>query len=170
MTEPTSKDELLKEINTNFIKLGLELDTLPPVLVNDKSIQAHADGVLMTPCDLVAHAIGWTELALKWFDNRLAGRPVDLPETGYCWEQIDRLALAFYAEYNTAPFKQLRASFAESKSRLTKRIDGSDNAVLFGTSFRQGRTMGQMLHRYPATLYEDERIRLRIWKKGLGWV
>jgi hypothetical protein len=170
MTSPLNKHKLLADINNNFRKLGLELDTLPPVLFNDPAIRSHADGVLITACELIAHAIGWTELALKWLNRQQAGGPLAQPETDYSRDEFDRLSLSFYGGHNTLSFKELRTRFTDSNGRLVERINEIDNANLFDPSSHESLTVGELIHRYISSLYEKDHFRIRVWKQGLGWV
>ena len=167
MTEHSSKDKLLANIKNNFRKLGLELDTLPPVLQNDASILAHSEGMLVDACQLVVHATCWTELALKWLPQ--VGTPLAQPEAEHSFVEPNTLSQLFYEE-QTIPFKEARARFDNSFTLLIGKITDMDDAILFGSPVQNNLTMAGMIHRYISELYVQDHFRIRMWKKGLGWI
>lgn len=170
MTKHSGKEKLLADIRKNFRKLELELDTLPPVLVNDKSIRAHADGLLVNACELVAHAAGWTELASKWINRVQMGESLNQPEEGYSWDEPDGLSQSYYDEYRMTSFKEVRARFSKSNALLIERITDSEDAILFGTPLHANQMMDEILRCYIFDLYAQDHFRIRVWKKGLGWI
>ena len=167
---PTNINALLSSMGRNFIRFQHELDTLPPVLFNDRKIKAHAGDGLIDACDVIAHATGWTNTATTWIERLRDGKPLLQPTADHQWSELDRLSADFYRAYNTAPFKELRAPLTESNSRLTALLKETDPQLLFKVKAPCTTTLAALLHLHISTLYETEVVRLRTWKKGLGWI
>jgi hypothetical protein len=168
--EPSNKHDLLAGMTRNFTRLELELDTLPPVLFNDRRISPHVGEQFIDACDVLAHAIGWTELALGWVERtRARERPV-LPEAGCGRDELDRLSAGFYLENNTGSFRELRDRLRNVYDELIELLGATDENLLFKTEPYREKTTGQLIHCHVSALYEGEVTRLRVWKKGLGWV
>ncbi|HCQ0610070.1 TPA: ClbS/DfsB family four-helix bundle protein, partial [Escherichia coli] len=87
MSVPQTKAELLLAIDKNFSKLISYLNTIPPEITSDKSMDGHAKGTEMSVRDLVSYLLGWNALVVKWIASDAKGLPVDFPETGYKWNQ-----------------------------------------------------------------------------------
>ncbi|SPW67341.1 Uncharacterized conserved protein [Escherichia coli] len=66
MSVPQTKAELLLAIDKNFSKLISYLNTIPPEITSDKSMDGHAKGTEMSVRDLVSYLLGWNALVVKW--------------------------------------------------------------------------------------------------------
>ncbi|BAQ68014.1 hypothetical protein NHU_00846 [Rhodovulum sulfidophilum] len=88
MGVPVSKAELLDAISTTFGNLIYDLERVPPELARTASMEGHAAGTMMSPADLAAYLLGWNELVLKWLDRDDRGEALELPETGFEWNQL----------------------------------------------------------------------------------
>lgn len=165
MAVPTSKDELLKAIDSNFNKLIKELLGVPLSVVNEHSLDGHAKGIQMSVANLVAYLVGWNELVLKWLDLDAAGEPVDFPETGFKWNELGRLAQKFYRDYEGTSYPELIEHLAAAKARIVSLIEALSNDDLYGRSWYEKWTMGRMIQFNTASPYANARGRLRKWLK-----
>ena len=112
---PQTKAELLLAIDKNFSKLISYLNTIPPEITSDKSMDGHAKGTEMSVRDLVSYLLGWNALVVKWIASDAKGLPVDLPETGYKWNQLGLLAQKFYSDYSELSYELLVAELQTVK-------------------------------------------------------
>ncbi len=168
MAIPACKTELADAIGVTYRKLRADLDGVPAALVREATLQGHAKGTMMSVHDLVAYLTGWCELVLKWHDRRSAGQPVDFPDTGYKWNELGRLAQAFYADYADLDYPALLDRFAAAKQRILAVIDATGDDDLYGKPWYETYTFGRMIQFNTSSPFDNARKRLRRWKKEKG--
>ncbi|NDW04549.1 ClbS/DfsB family four-helix bundle protein [Jiella pacifica] len=165
MNAPSDRDGLLKSIDLNFDKLIIELRAIPLSVVDEQSLEGHAKGTQMSVANLAAYLVGWNELVLKWLDRDAAGEPVDLPETGFRWNELGRLAQKFYHDYEDVPYPQLIERLEAAKGRIVSLIEAHSNDDLYGRPWYGKWTMGRMIQFNTSSPYANARGRLRKWLK-----
>jgi len=165
---PACKDELIAAIAGSYGKLRADLDGVPVSLVDEASLEGHAKDTLMSVHDLVAYLTGWAELVAKWHDRKATGLDVDMPETGFKWNELGRLAQKFYADYADLPFPVLLQRFESAKDRILDIIAATDGDVLYGQPSYETYTLGRMIQFNTSSPYDNARKRLRCWKKAKG--
>lgn len=166
MAVPQNKDELLAAIALEFGKLLKALDDVPPDRVQVRTMDGHAKGTLMSPCDLVAYLIGWNELVLKWLERDAAGEPIDFPETGFKWNELGKLAQKFYRDYADIAYPALVARLDAAREGIVVAIGQRDDAALYGCPWYEKWTMGRMIQFNTSSPYANARGRLRKWLKS----
>lgn len=167
MAVPTNKDELLEAINSSFDKLNKGLHDVPLSVVDQCSLDGHVKGTQISVANLVAYLVGWNELVLKWLDRDAAGEPFELPETGFKWNELGRLAQKFYRDYESVPFPQLVERLAGAKVRIVSLIETRSNDDLYGRPWYGKWTMGRMIQFNTSSPYANARGRLRKWLKAM---
>lgn len=170
MAVPRTKAELLSAIETEFAKLRLELDGIPPERFSEPSLDGHAKGTMMSVGDLVAYLTGWGELVIKWIERGEQGLPVDFPETGYKWNELGRLAQKFYSDYQALSPAERLSCLAASKDALVALIEARDEQALYGQAWYGKWPLGRMIQFNTSSPYANARGRLRKWKKVIGAV
>jgi len=165
MTIPTSKTELLGAITERFAKLEETLDRIPSEIADEKSMEGHAKGTMMSANDLVAYLIGWNELVLKWLDEDDRGQVVEFPEVGYQWNELGALARKFYADYSGHGFNENRRRLTAAKENLVAEIAKRTDEELYGSPWHGKWTKGRMIQFNSSSPYENARGRLRKWLK-----
>lgn len=170
MSIPASKAELVAAICDSYRMLRADLDGVPINLVTEATLEGHAKDTLMSVHDLVAYLTGWAELVIKWHDRKAAGLAVDLPETGFKWNELGRLAQKFYADYADLPFPALLTRFESAKDHLLGIIAASDDTALYGQPWYRTYPLGRMIQFNTSSPYDNARKRLRRWKKARGLV
>lgn len=168
MAVPQNKDELLAAIALEFGKLLKALGDVAPDRVQMRTMEGHAKGTLMSPCDLVAYLTGWNELVLKWLERDAAGESIDFPETGFQWNELGKLAQKFYRDYADVPYPELVARLEAAKGRIVEAIGRQDDAALYGRPWYGKWTMGRMIQFNTSSPYANARGRLRKWLKSQG--
>lgn len=169
MAVPQNKDELLKAISGNFDKLRKELADVPDDVDQEKGLEGHAKGTMMSVADLVAYLVGWNELVLKWLDRDASGQPIDFPETGFKWNELGLLAQKFYRDYDAVPYQQLLERLEAAKDLIISLIEARSNDELYGRPWYEKWTMGRMIQFNTSSPYDNARGRLRKWKKAQGY-
>lgn len=166
MGVPQNKDELLAAIALEFSKLLKALKDVPLDLAQARTMDGHAKGTLMCPCDLVAYLIGWNELVLKWLERDAAGQPIDFPDTGFQWNDLGKLARKFYSDYADIPYPALVARLDAARERIVAAIGQRDDTALYGRPWYGKWTMGRMIQFNTSSPYANARGRLRTWLKA----
>ncbi|ANB33242.1 ClbS/DfsB family four-helix bundle protein [Rhodovulum sulfidophilum] len=165
MGVPVSKAELLDAISTTFGNLIYDLERVPPELARTASMEGHAAGTMMSPADLVAYLLGWNELVLKWLDRDDRGEALELPETGFKWNQLGSLAQKFYADYQHLDWHELLTGLAATNLRLVETISSRTNDELYGHPWYGKWTKGRMVQFNTSSPYANARVRIRKWLK-----
>lgn len=168
MTVPQTKKQLLDAISSTYQALAAELAGVPPERANEASLEGHAQGTQMSVADLVAYLIGWNLLVLKWCEAKGRGLPVDLPETGYKWNELGRLAQKFYADHANTDYHDLLSQFADVHARIAALVEHEADGSLYGAPWYKEYTLGRMIQFNTSSPYANARARLRKWKKAKG--
>ncbi len=166
MAIPTSKSELVSAIVERFVKLDAALDSVPPDIADDKSMEGHVKGTTMSANNLVSYLIGWNELVLKWLDQDDRGKAVELPEVGYKWNELGALAQKFYADYSGYCFDENRRKLIAAKDQLVCEISKRTDEELYGSHWHGKWTKGRMIQLNSSSPYENARGRIRKWLKS----
>lgn len=168
MAVPTNKDELLVAIEINFDKLIKELHNVPLSIVDEFGMEGHAKATQMSISNLVGYLVGWNELVLKWLDQDAIGAPIDFPETGFKWNQLDLLAHKFYRDAEGVPYPKLVARLEAGKARIVLMIEARSNETLYGHPWYTKWTMGRMIQFNTSSPYNNAYRRLRKYLKNYG--
>lgn len=166
MAVPESKDELLSAIDDSFNKLLLQLSKIPTDRVSEISMEGHAKGTSMSPCNLVSYLIGWNELVIKWLYNDDKGKAVDLPETGFKWNQQGLLAQKFYVDYSQLSWNELIQRLETVKSILIEDISRRSNEELYEMPWYGKWTKGRMIQFNTSSPYSNAKGRISKWLKA----
>ncbi|MEP5760376.1 MAG: ClbS/DfsB family four-helix bundle protein [Litoreibacter sp.] len=166
MAIPTSKIELLVAITERFAKLNEALDAVPSKVTNEKSMDGHAKGTMMSANDLVSYLIGWNELVLKWLDEDDRGLIVEFPEIGYRWNELGALAQKFYADHSDDSFDENRRRLTTANENLVAEISKRTDEELYGSPWHGKWTKGRMIQFNSSSPYENARGRVRKWLKS----
>jgi hypothetical protein len=166
MPVPQNKDELLKAIEKNYVNLISDLKSVPEDLVDQRSLDGHAAGTLMSVTNLLAYLVGWNELVLKWLGKDAAGQPIDFPDSGYKWNELGKLAQKFYRDYEDIPYRQLLERLDSAKRQIVALIETRSNEQLYGSAWHGKWPMGRMIQFNTSSPYDNARKRLRKWIKA----
>lgn len=166
MAVPTTKNELLEAIGSNYVRLRRDLDRIPFDLWSTPALEGHVRGTTISVHDLVAYLLGWNELVLTWHAKRAAAEPVDFPETGYKWNQLGALAQKFYRDYRDIAPEALLARLDATKTAIVSIVEQHDEAALYGRPWYDRWTLGRMIQFNTASPYANASGRLRRWLKN----
>lgn len=166
MPVPTTKEELLHAIKTNYSKLLTELEKIPTELTTIKELDGHAKGTTMSVNNLLAYLIGWGQLLLKWNERKSDNLTVDFPETGYKWNELGKLAQKFYVDYKDDDFNILTEKLNKTVEQILELIEKKSNTELYEVSWYEKWTLGRMIQFNTASPYTNARGRIRKWKNG----
>ena len=122
----------------------------------------------MSPADLVAYLLGWSELVLRWLDRDDRGEVVEFPETGFKWNQLGFLAQKFYADYQHLDWQNLLIRLAAANRRLVEAISSRTNDELYGRPWYGKWTKGRMIQFNTSSPYANARVRIRKWLKAIS--
>ena len=142
-----------------------DLERVPAARVRECTLEGHAAGTKMSPSDLVAYLIGWNELVLKWLEQDDRGAEIDVPETGFQWNQLGQLAQKFYDDYRTLSYPQLLKRLSAAKNNLVTTITARSDEELYGGDWYKKWTKGRMIQFNTSSPYKNARGRIRKWIK-----
>jgi hypothetical protein len=165
MAIPKNKDELLNAIVDNYKKLTTELANVPIDLTEKKELDGHSKNTLMSINNLVAYLIGWEQLVLKWNDKKNKGLEVDIPETGFKWNELGLLAQKFYKDCEKDDFKTLNEKLNNTTNEILKLIESKTNEELYEIAWYDKWTFGKMIQLNTSSPFQNAKDRIRKWKK-----
>jgi Uncharacterized conserved protein len=165
MAIPTTKQELVKAIRTNYDKLTRNLSDIPLDQTNLLTLEGHAKGTLMSINNLLGYLIGWGELVIKWNQRSDGKEQVDFPETGFKWNELGRLAQKFYSDYADLDFVALCMRLDQTVSAILDLIEQKTNTELYGVPWYGKWSRGRMIQFNTASPYQNASGRIRKWKK-----
>lgn len=163
MAIPESKKELLDEIEKSYSKLRRELES---VSENDlgKMMEGHVKNTEITILNLVSYLIGWWELVLKW--NKKDSENLEyLPEHGYKWNELWKLAEKFYKDYASYSYQDLIEVLDTTVEKITQCIQGFHNDELYKSVWYKKYSRGRMIQFNTSSPYKNAYSRIRKWKK-----
>jgi len=165
MAIPSNKEELIIAIESNYKKLKAKIDSIPEDLSDVKTLEGHLKGSVMSVKNLISYLIGWGELVLKWNSKKELNEIVDLPETGYKWNELGKLAQKFYQDYENVDFCELKLKLDSTVENILILISSKSNDQLYGISWYEKYTLGRMIQFNTSSPYANAKLRLRKWKK-----
>jgi len=165
MAIPKNKEELHKAIVENYKKLTEELIDIPIEFTIIKDLEGHSKNSYMSINDLVAYLVGWGQLVLKWNDKKSKGHQVDMPETGYRWNELGQLAQKFYKDYENENFKSLNSKLDNTTNEILKLIESKTNNELYEIPWYNKWTLGKMIQLNTFSPFKNAKYRIRRWKK-----
>ncbi|WP_407430147.1 ClbS/DfsB family four-helix bundle protein [Arcticibacter sp.] len=165
MAIPHDKDSLQDTVRSSYLKLRAELQ--PDLLaVSDlRELDGHVKGTKMSLNNLLAYLHGWGQLVLKWVSKRDQGETLNLPETGYKWNQLGLLAQKFYADYEADDYLSLCKKLDTTVEDLLLLIESKTNEQLYGESWYNQWPLGRMIQFNSSSPYANATTRIRKWKK-----
>jgi hypothetical protein len=168
MAIPKDKDELLKAITNNYSKLVAEFARIPIELTEAKELEGHAKNTFMSINNLIAYLVGWGQLVLTWHEKKSNGIEVDLPETGYKWNELGLLAQKFYKDFETDDFTTLTKKMEHTTNEILKLIESKTTKELYEVAWYDKWTLGKMIQLNTSSPFENAKNRIRKWKKSKG--
>ncbi len=126
MPRPTSKDQLLSEIQKERGALEEFLATLTP----EQMVQANVLGEWSVK-DVLAHLIEWEQMVLSWYKAGLRGKVPPIPAEGYNWGQLPALNQHIYEKHRDRALDDVLKQFRASYRQMLKLAQGLSEKDLF---------------------------------------
>lgn len=126
MSKPTTKDELIAEIEKEHTALQKLLATYSPE-------QMIEDGIVgaWSPKDVLAHLIEWQDMVRGWYALGEQGETPALPAVGYKWSELPALNQAIYEKHHNRELDDIVQTFAVSHEQILEWVKSLDEEVLF---------------------------------------
>ena len=70
-------------------------------------------------------------MILKWNKNFKNPEKLELPEKGFKWNELGKLAQKFYKDYEKYGFEELKALFQKNNSEILKMLKKHTNEELY---------------------------------------
>ena len=158
---PKDKHQLLDAINTIFPKLMADYRTVPVELARLCTIEGNVKGTAISVSDTVAYLIGWGKLVLKWHRLTSQNQDVDLPETGFKWNQLGLLAQHFQHHYRDWSYVALLNELDATVNQLSELINSLSNDELYGADWYETYTLGRMIQFNTSSPMKNMRTKVR---------
>lgn len=164
MPLPSTKDELLKNLNHAYEKLDDEFEVV------DEG-KGRADGIEgnIFCCDVIAYQIGWARLLMGWEKQEMEGQNPEMPAPGFKWNQLSELAQAFYRKESNKSLHQLRNEFKGVHLELSSWINSLTEQELYLLHQRKWTgdkwPMIKWIQVNTIAPYRSARTKVRRWKK-----
>lgn len=164
---PASKDELIGAIERTFADLNRDVDRVPTECARRPVLEGHSADTLISPADLLAYLIGWSQQVLTWHDRREAGLPDEFPAAGFKWNELGLLAQHYYSEWKDDDWSTLRARLVDTNGQILALVHGRSDHELYGDRWYGKWTMGRMVSLNTSSPNVNARRRLRAWLRTL---
>lgn len=165
---PKNKQELYEAITVAYEKILVDYLAIPEEYSRSLGVEGNVKGTEISVSDTLAYLIGWGKLVLKWHNRTSAGKDVDLPETGYKWNELGKLAQAFHSQYEKWTYNDLITEFKSTMSELLSLIESLSNKELYGVSWYEKYTLGRMIQFNTSSPMKNMRAKVRKFKKNNG--
>ncbi|PID33322.1 hypothetical protein CR969_01390 [Candidatus Saccharibacteria bacterium] len=164
MPVPTTKDELIKDIETTYKKLRPEFD-IDEKLALEETMEGQIKGTTMSVHNLVSYLNGWGQRMLEWDDFYRKNHQI--PEIGTNYGEI---AKSFYEKYQGVDYQKLLGQFDKTVEDILKMLEGKTNDELYGNvwytaSSGSEYSFGRLVQFNTSSPYKNARNRIRKWKK-----
>lgn len=126
MARPTTKEDLLKQAESNYDKLQELIEPVDRKLVEKPG--ACEDWSIK---DILAHLHEWHEMVLSWQEIGEKGEVPAIPSEKYNWKQTPELNHDIYEKYKNTPLKEIEKKFAQSHKKVMDVINAHTNKQLF---------------------------------------
>jgi hypothetical protein len=126
MPKPTSKEQMLEEIDKERNALEEFLFTLTP----GEKIQPNALGMWSVK-DVMAHLLEWEQMLLGWYKAGLRGKLPEKPAPGFKWNQLPELHQQIYEKYCGQSLPEVQRQFRASYRQIMKTLHGLPEEDIF---------------------------------------
>lgn len=164
---PQNKEELIYEIKTNFSKLWLDLESFPENLAAEQELEWQVKNTKVSVNNLVSYLIWWWNLVLKWEKNFENVENLELPEKGYKWNELWKLAQKFYKDYEKYYFSELKNLLFENNKNILKMLEKYDNSELYERNWYKKWTFWRLVQFNTSSPYKNIRTRIRKYLKNI---
>ncbi|MBB6521518.1 ClbS/DfsB family four-helix bundle protein [Pseudoteredinibacter isoporae] len=165
---PQNKDELLNAIEDSYTKILGDYQRVPPSLTRTMGVEGNIKGTVISVSDTLAYLIGWGKLVIKWVEAKQSGRAVDIPETGYKWNQLGPLAEKFHKDYATWDYQALLEEYSVVIHRVLEIIQSCNNEDLYVHTWYEKWTLGRMIQFNTSSPMKNMRTKIRRFLKSRG--
>jgi hypothetical protein len=162
---PQNKQELHQAIAQAFDKILSDYSTIPEIYSRKIGVEGNVRGTEITVCDTLAYLIGWGHLVLKWYEQKSGGHEMQLPEVGYKWNELGKLAEAFYSQYFEWSYSDLIAEFRATTTQILSLVESLSNEKLYHENWYKEYTLGRMIQFNTSSPMKNMRSKIRKFKK-----
>jgi len=128
MPKPNNKEELLKDIHTEWEALDKFLASLTPEQMTQPGVIGD-----WSPKDVLAHLAEWQQMCMGWFNSGFGGETPHLPAEGFKWSQMPALNRKIFAEYQGLSLEKVNKFFRASHTQILEIIQSLSNDEIFKT-------------------------------------
>lgn len=128
MARPTNKQQLLDLSDSNYAKLQILIDSLPPEALTGAFPFDDRDRNVR---DVLAHLHEWHLMMEEWYRVGMSGEKPVIPGEGYTWKTLPALNKKVWEKYQSIDLHTIREALEDSHQRLTDLINSHADEELF---------------------------------------
>lgn len=163
---PQNKQELEQAIQLIFDKILADYSSIPEELSRTVRVEGNVKGTEISVSDTLAYLIGWGKLVIQWNKLTSAKQCVELPATGYKWNELGRLAQSFYFEYRDWSYNDLISEFKITTNNILSLVSSLSEHDLYGVAWYKKYTLGRMIQLNTSSPMKNMRAKVRKFKKS----
>lgn len=163
---PQNKEELLEAIQDSYAKILSDYQRVPVSLTRTLGVEGNKKDTVISVSDTLAYLIGWGRLVIKWVDAKNKGQQIDIPETGYKWNQLGSLAEKFHKDYKDWDYPALLEEYDVVVRELLDIIARSSNDDLYVHPWYEKWTLGRMIQLNTSSPMKNMRSKVRRFLKS----
>lgn len=126
MSKPTTREQLLKEINEERAKLETLLGTIPPDVLATRKVQGE-----WTAKDVVSHLTAWEQMVILWVKSGYEGKTIPVPAEGFKWSDLPALNDKIFKEHKDEPLEEVLKKFQQSYQQTLELLNSIPEKDLF---------------------------------------
>ncbi len=165
MPQPKSKARILKRLETERRRLEQNLAGLSP----DAMLQPGVVGPWSVK-DVLAHLADWEARMPVWMEAARRGGPVETPEPGLTWKQLDIVNRRIYEAYRNRPLAEVLDYFHSTHRRFMAMVEAMPEDEMLAPSRYAFTGKGAVYDWLSAFAAHDlwGKTKIRQWMKAQG--
>lgn len=164
---PSNKTELISEIQKHFASLWKDLENFPKEFSDREELEWQVKNTKVSVNNLISYLIWWWEMILKWNKNFKNPEKLELPEKGFKWNELGKLAQKFYKDYEKYGFEELKALLQKNNSEILKMLKKHTNEELYEQTWYTKWTFWRLVQFNTSSPYKNIRTRIRKYIKTI---
>jgi hypothetical protein len=163
MTRMNSKDQILKEIDTERHRLEVNIADFTPVEMETRGVIGN-----WTIKDLLAHLAEWETMFMEWYAASQRGEIPHPPGEGLSWSDLDVVNQRIYEKHNQKSLEEVINFFHTSYERVHSLVEKLPEEELFlpGKSGWTGKwLLADFVTANTSLHYRWAKTEIRKWKR-----
>lgn len=128
MARPNTKQELLEQSKSNYLRLLDFIHSLNPEKLNAEFPEGYLNRNIR---DVLAHLHEWHLMMISWYEVGMKGNKPDIPAKGYTWKTTPELNREIWKKYQQSTLEEVSVMLQGSFQDIQSLIEGHSDEELF---------------------------------------